>query len=97
MAEIQNDYMLFGMQLLEDRNGQRVTGFETAHRGDPAIITVAILQQWFQGNGRLPVTWQILVQCLQTANLNAVASDIEDALFQKTVTMRNQQQPAPGM
>ena len=97
VAEIQNDYEILGIQLLEDSNGLRVKSIETAQRGDPLRITVVILQQWLQGQGRLPVTWQTFVECLQSAKLNNVAGYIEDTLPQEGPSTGQLQQPPSCM
>ena len=97
MAEIQNDYESLGIQLLNDSYGLRVKSIETAQRGDPFRITVVILRQWLQGKGRLPVTWQTLVECLRDANLHVVASYIEDVFSQESPSMGQLQQPSSCM
>ena len=97
VAEIQNDYKSLGIQLLNDSNGQIVMGIETAERGHPLDITVVILRQWLQGKGRLPVTWQTLVECLRDAKLNVVADYIEDAFSQEGPSKGQLQQPSSGM
>ena len=80
IAEIQNDYQYFGTVLLEDKNGNIVTGIERAKRGDPVDVTVEIVRQWLQGKGRKPVTWQTFVECLRESHLHVAAEDIEKAL-----------------
>ena len=77
VSEIQNDFERFGSLLLDDSNGLKVKGITTAERNDPLKITTVILQQWLQGKGILPVTWQTLVKCLKEANLNTAADYIE--------------------
>ena len=93
VAEIQNDYKQLGMRLLEDSNGQRVKGIEKAKHGNPVDITDEILQQWLQGSGRLPVTWQTLIECLQDAKLTVAAGYIESALSQRGSSMEQQLLP----
>ena len=97
VAEIQNDYENLGIQLLNDSDGQTVMGIETAKRGHPLHITVTILRQWLQGKGRLPVTWQTLVECLRDAKLNAVAGYIDDAFSREGPSKGQLQQPSSGM
>ena len=97
MAEIQNEYETLGMQLLNDSDGLKIRSIETAQRGDPHRITVVILQEWLQGKGRLPVTWQTLVECLRDANLHVVAGYIEDAFSQESPSMGQLQQPSSCM
>ena len=77
MLEIQNDYEKFGIQLLQDDNGSIVEGIERMKRGDPGDITVEILRQWLQGQGRKPVTWQTLVECLEDTKLHVAANYIK--------------------
>ena len=55
---------------------------ERSERGDPLRITVEILRQWLQGNGKLPVNWQTLVQCLQDSNLNVISDSIKVSLLE---------------
>ena len=84
VTEIQNDHKHFGTLLLKDDSGNVVKGIEKASKnGDPVDITVEILRQWLQGKGKLPVTWQTLVECLRDAKLNVAADYIEGALFQE--------------
>ena len=56
---------------------------ERSERGDPLRITVEILRQWLQGNGKLPVSWQTLVQCLQNSNLNVISDSIKTSLLER--------------
>lgn len=83
VAEIQNHYEHFGIQLLEDSNGIRIKGIEKSNRGDLVGITVEILRQWLQGKGRTPATWQTFVECLRKSGLNVPADYIEAALVEE--------------
>ena len=86
VAEIQNDYEHFGIQLLKDSKGVRIKGIEIerANHGGPVAITVEILRQWLQGKGRIPVTWRTFVECLRESGLNVPANYIEAALDRST-------------
>ena len=97
VAEIKNDYQIFGTLLLKDEIGNTVAGIEKAKQGNPEDITVEVMHQWLQEKGRMPVIWETLVECLREANLNAVAGYIEDALSQQHSSTRLQKQPVPGM
>ena len=81
-VKIGTDYELFGTFLLQDNDGNKVKTIERSERGDPLRITVEILRQWLQGNGKLPVTWQTLVQCLRNSNLNVISDSIETSLLE---------------
>ena len=70
------------MQLLNDSNGNKVKGIAAAEHDVPVQITREILQRWLKGEGRLPVSWRTLVECLRDAKLNVVAEDIESVLSQ---------------
>ena len=82
------------MRLLKDSNGQTVKGVEKAKHGNPVDITDEILQQWLQGSGKLPVTWETLVECLQDAKLTVAAAYIEGALSQDLSTGQQPQPPS---
>ena len=97
VAEIKNDYQIFGTLLLKDEIGNIVAGIEKAKQGNPEDITVEVLYQWLQEKGRMPIIWETLEKCLREANLNAVAGYIEDALSQQRSSTRPQKQPVPGM
>ena len=81
-AKIGTDYELFGTFLLQDNDGNKVKSIERSERGDPLRITVEILRQWLQGNGKMPVSWQTLVQCLRNSNLNVISDSIETSLLE---------------
>ena len=76
---IATDYKRFGTHLLKDSDGSKVRIIEMKHQ-DPVDITVEILEQWLQGRGRMPITWQTLVQCLRDTELNVLADNIESTL-----------------
>ena len=97
VAEIKNDYQIFGTLLLKDDIGNIVAGIEKAKRGNPEDITVEFMHQWLQEKGRMPVTWETLARCLQEAKLNAVAGYIEDALSKQHSSKGPQKQPISGM
>ena len=82
VGEIANDYQSFGILLLNDEMGSRIRSIERTQQ-NPVDITVDILRQWLHGSGRLPVTWQILVECLKEAKLHTAAEFIEDKLLLK--------------
>ena len=95
-VQIGSDYVRFGTLLLKDESGSTVKNIEKEKRGHPVDITVEILQQWLQGKGREPVTWQTLVKCLQDANLNVLASSIKSKLSQEKQPAGQPSQKPPG-
>ena len=97
VAEIKNDYQIFGTLLLKDDIGNILAGIEKAKQGNPEDITVEVMHQWLQEKGRMPVTWETLAKCLHEAKLNAVAGYIENALSQHHPSTGPQKQPIAGM
>ena len=95
-VQIGSEYGRFGTLLLKDENGGTVKNIEMEKRGHPVDITVEILRQWLQGKGREPVTWQTLVECLQDANLNVLASSIKNKLSQEKQPAGQPSQQPPG-
>ena len=89
--EIAPEYKLFGTHLLKDRVGSKVRIIEMKH-GDPVDITVEILEQWLQGRGRMPITWQTLF--LQDTDLNVLASNMERSLSEHNGSMDSDEVPS---
>ena len=83
--KIATDYKHFGTLLLNDDDGSKVSIIEKEH-GKTIDIMVEILEQWLQGKGRMPVTWQTLVKCLQESKLHVLANSIKNMLSMNSVT-----------
>ena len=77
------DYKHFGMLLLNDDDGNKVTIIEIAKHWNPVDIAVEILHQWRRGKGRVPVTWRTLVKCLRDVGLNVLADNIDQSLLKR--------------
>ena len=75
--EISTKYLQFGILLLEDTKGARVRNIEHKHRGDAEQINMEILEEWVNGRGRQPVSWEILTEVLRDVKLGQLAGDIE--------------------
>ena len=75
--EISTKYSQFGILLLEDTNRARVRNMEHKYRGDAEQINMEILEEWVNGRGRQPVSWEILTEVLRDVELSQLASDIE--------------------
>ena len=82
--KIGTDYKHFGTLLLNDNDGSKVNNIEMSKRGDPVGITAEILEQWLQGRGRMPVTWQTLIKCLRDMKKIVLADAIESSLSKHT-------------
>ena len=73
-------YKEFGIQLLEDSTGAKVTNIAHELRGNPKSINTHILEEWLQnGGGKKPVSWRTLVEVLRDIKLGTLANDIETA------------------
>ena len=67
--EISTNWYDVGVLLLEDKTGARIKSIEETCRGNPKRINDEVLQQWIEGNGKMPVTWRTLVEVLRDAEL----------------------------
>ena len=74
------NYGEFGVLLLEDDDGGKISTIEMEKRGNVSGIIRHIFKLWREGKGRHPVTWATLIAVLQDIGLNALALDIEDNL-----------------
>jgi len=75
--EIGKNWKTFGFLLLDDRTGEKVDGLTHKHANDAEKITVAILEEWFAGSGRHPVSWKTLIKVLHDTGLSVLAGEIE--------------------
>ena len=80
LERIGKNYADFGISLLEDDDGSKVSALETARLRNPLPICRDIMMEWLQGRGKDPVTYATLVDCLQDADLNTLAKDIDEVL-----------------
>ena len=72
-------YSTFGIQLLQDRTGDKVRAIEKELGKNALDINHEILRLWLQGKGRQPVTWDTLIAVLQDIGLIDLAKAIKDA------------------
>ena len=77
--QISTKYFLFGVLLLNDETGAEVSAIVTKYRDDAEQINLEILRLWIGGTGK-PLSWYTLIDVLQAAGLNTLASDIQDGL-----------------
>ena len=77
LAEKISNYWDFGVLLLEDDTGDRVTAIEKEQGKSTVDINRQILRLWVQGKGRQPVTWNTLVTVLQDIGLVTLAKEID--------------------
>ena len=80
LAERISNYWDFGLQLLEDDNGDQITAIERELGRSAVDINRQIFRLWVQENGRQPVTWATLVAVLRDIKLMRLAREIETAV-----------------
>ena len=76
ISEIGAKYKKFGILLLNDQTGARITAIAHKHTNDPEQINIEVLQEWLQGKGKKPVTWHTLMEVLKGTGLSELAKDI---------------------
>ena len=74
--EISTNWYDVGVFLLEDETGARIKSIDETCRGNPKRINDEVLQQWIEGIGKMPVTWQTPVKVLHDSSLTDLATDI---------------------
>ena len=72
-------YSTFGILLLNDETGSRMANIENECYGRPERIVLKVLQEWLEGKGLMPVTWETLIKTLRNTELNLMADEIEIA------------------
>jgi len=81
--EIGTKYITFGILLLEERTGERVSAIALKHMYDSEQTSFEILQEWIAGRGRHPVTWDTLIEVLHDIELRTLAREVEDVKLQE--------------
>ena len=72
-----SNYMMFGMRLLQDENGDQVELVKRDHRQDGTeSVTQAIIKKWLTSGAAPTRTYQHLIECLRQSELGALAEDI---------------------
>ncbi len=74
-------YFKFGVFLLNDRKGDRVSILKSSCQHQVEEINRAILREWLQGVNGVAVTWDWLLNSLKQANLHALAQVVENGLI----------------
>ena len=80
IKEIGIHYNMLGVFLLNDKNGATILALKQQHHSRATSINFEILQQWIQGSGEKPVTWETLVKVLRKIKLHTLADKIESSL-----------------
>jgi hypothetical protein len=78
---IAHSYKKVGGELLQDSSGKRVGNHHTNNFYNVVDTSVAILEEWLEGSGKLPVTWRTLIRVLKKHGKVELARDIREALL----------------
>lgn len=78
--EIGVDYWQFGIMLLNDETGARVTAIEKELGHNARDINCRVFQLWLSGKGRQPVSWDTLVTTLEDIGRDTMARRVEYSL-----------------
>ena len=73
-------YTEFGVLLLDDTDGSKISAIESELGRNVSSINRRILQLWLQGKGKQPVTWATLIAVLRDINMNQLAKNVEESL-----------------
>ena len=76
------NYKLFGIGILDDSNGDKVTSIAHQNQQNPQSITLDILTEWVQGRGIPDRTWGGLLNVLSQPGLSLIPliNDIEEVV-----------------
>ena len=77
LEEVCGKYHDFGIRLLQDSYGTKVSIIEKDHRSDTLGIVREIVRLWLNGEG-VRVSWQSLVSVLRDIKLGRVADVISE-------------------
>ena len=81
--EVGTKYLEFGILLLEDQTGAHISSLEKELMKNAQDINYRVFQEWLQGKGRQPVSWETLVSVLEDIGLNQLAESIRDTAIWK--------------
>ena len=74
IRQIADNYYTFGVNLLQDSNGEEVDVIERDYK-EAEAITCEILKKWLRDGGST-CTYPYLMKCLRKSELGALADDI---------------------
>lgn len=81
IEEIGQRYWDFGVQLLNDQDGNYMSGIAEQLRGDFKAVNSKVLTEWVNGRPNAkPCTWHALIETLRDSGMMRTAREIEDTL-----------------
>ena len=78
--EVGDKYYSFGILLLDDKTGARIRAIEREKMKNAKEINLQIFEEWVQGGGENPASWETLISVLEKCELNQLARSIEAKL-----------------
>ena len=79
--EMGTNYRQFGILLLEDQTGAHISALERELMKNAQDINYRVFQEWLEGKGRRPVSWETLISVLEDIGLNQLAKSIRDTVW----------------
>ena len=73
---IGDKYHNFGIILLQDGDGSKMSALEREKRENAEDINNAVLIRWIRGEGRKPTSWALLATVLDECQLSTLADVI---------------------
>ena len=81
IEEIGSRYWDFGVQLLNDTDGNYMSGIVDQLRGDFKAVNSKVATEWVNGRPNAkPCTWRSLIETLRDIGMTRTAREIEDTL-----------------
>ena len=80
IKEIGTHYEMLGILLLNDKTGETIATITNDCQRKALDINRVVLTRWIQGQGKQPVTWDTLVEVLNSIDLCELARTIDNTL-----------------
>ena len=80
ITEVGMKYEMLGTLLLNNTHGVILPTIQSEKHMNATEITTEIMRRWLNGKGRQPVTWQTLIECLDSVGLSHIVSTIVQSL-----------------
>lgn len=77
LERIGTKYWKFGVLLLEDVTGSKITSIVSQMSGDPESINHEIVRRWLNGEGKCPITWKTFMEVLEDIQMSSIVSVLD--------------------
>ena len=75
--EIGCKYLSFGTLLLMDNTMAHILDLEHRFRGNGEQINIHIFQEWLEGKGKRPTTWETLMKVMNDIGMGELSKKLE--------------------